>query len=245
MADKLALILVLLCCFHQEKVFANLPKLQVVTEEWVPYNYANQEGEIVGRATKKVREVLDLAGIEYDINLYPWARSMKLTRTQANTMIYSIYRSGDRETMFEWACPLMRPVRQYLFKLKNREDIKVASLEDAKKYVISIVRGSVVHEYLVKHGFEAGINLDITADPSASQRKLLAGRIDFLLTTEYTMYETLKAIGVNYDVVTPVIEVRNNSDRRACMAFNLNTDKELINKVRRALAEHNRKFVGP
>ncbi|KZN59297.1 hypothetical protein N473_03820 [Pseudoalteromonas luteoviolacea CPMOR-1] len=240
-----ALLLVLLCCISSGQAIADVPKLQVVTEEWVPYNYADQQGEIVGRATEKVREVLELAGIEYDIKLYPWARSMKLTQTQANTMIYSIYRSGDREHLFEWACPLMRPVRQYLFRLRNRNDIKVATLEDAKKYVISIVRGSVVHEFLTKQGFEAGVNLDITADPSASQRKLLAGRIDFLLTTEYTMHATLKSIGVAYETVVPVLEVRNNSDRRACMAFNLNTDKELIERVRRALAEHNSRYVGP
>ncbi|MDK1288353.1 substrate-binding periplasmic protein [Pseudoalteromonas umbrosa] len=245
MIDRLALLLVLLFICIQNHAFADIPKLQVVTEEWVPYNYANQQGEIVGRATQKVREVLDLAGIEYEIKLYPWARSMKLTKTQPNTMIYSIYRSSDRENLFEWACPLLRPVRQYLFRLKSRTDIQVASLEDAKKYVISIVRGSVVHEFLTKQGFESGTNLDITADPSASQRKLLAGRIDFLLTTEYTMHETLKSIGVNYDAVVPVIEVRNNSDRRACMAFNLNTDKQLIDKVRRALAEHNSRYIGP
>ncbi|KZN45733.1 substrate-binding periplasmic protein [Pseudoalteromonas luteoviolacea] len=245
MIDRLALLLVLLFFCIQNNAFADIPKLQVVTEEWVPYNYATPQGEIVGRATKKVREVLDLAGIEYDIKLYPWARSMKLTKTQPNTMIYSIYRSSDREDLFEWACPLMRPVRQYLFRLKSRTDIQVDSLEDAKKYVISIVRGSVVHEFLTKNGFEAGTNLDITADPSASQRKLLAGRIDFLLTTEYTMHATLKSIGVNYNVVVPVIEVRNNSDRRACMAFNLNTDKQLIEKVRRALAEHNSRYLGP
>ncbi|MBQ4811562.1 transporter substrate-binding domain-containing protein [Pseudoalteromonas luteoviolacea] len=222
-----------------------MPKLQVVTEEWVPYNYANEDGVIVGRATKKVREVLDAAGVEYDINLYPWARSMKLAKTQPNTMIYSIYRNADREKLFEWACPLMRPVRQYLFKLKSRTDIQVNSIEDAKNYVISVVRGSVVHEFLVNQGFEAGVNLDITADPSASQKKLVAGRIDFLLTTEYTMYERLKLMGVDYSQVDPVIEVRNSSDRRACMAFNLDTDKTLINRVKRALAEHNKMFVGP
>ncbi|KZX01563.1 ABC transporter substrate-binding protein [Pseudoalteromonas luteoviolacea] len=240
-----ARLVVLCCCLSVSWLSPAMPKLQVVTEEWVPYNYANEQGVIVGRATKKVREVLDAAGVEYDINLYPWARSMKLAKTQPNTMIYSIYRNADREKQFEWACPLMRPVRQYLFKLKSRTDIQVTSIEDAKNYVISVVRGSVVHEFLVSQGFEAGVNLDITADPSASQKKLVAGRIDFLLTTEYTMYERLKLMGIDYSHVDPVIEVRNSSDRRACMAFHLDTDKTIINKVKRALADHNKMFVGP
>ncbi|MCF2857609.1 transporter substrate-binding domain-containing protein [Pseudoalteromonas sp. SMS1] len=245
MLSLLTRLAILFCCIALNAVSAPLPKLQVVTEEWVPYNYANDDGVIVGRATKKVREVLDAAGVEYDIRLYPWARSMKLAKTQPNTMIYSIYRNAEREKLFEWACPLMRPVRQYLFKLKSRDDIQVNSIEEAKKYVISVVRGSVVHEYLVNQGFEAGVNLDITADPSASQKKLVAGRIDFLLTTEYTMYERLRLMGVDYSNVEPALEVRNSSDRRACMAFQLDTNKVLIDKIKRALAEHNKMFIGP
>ena len=36
--------------------------LTVVTEQWPPFNYVNQQGDIDGIATKRVKAVLDVAG---------------------------------------------------------------------------------------------------------------------------------------------------------------------------------------
>ncbi|WP_082353061.1 substrate-binding periplasmic protein [Pseudoalteromonas sp. R3] len=220
-------------------------QLHVVTEQWVPYNFINQHGEVDGRATQKVREVLDTAGISYEILVFPWTRAMKIAQTQPNTMIYSIFRTSDREAKFEWACPLLRPVKEHLFRLTSREDIQLDSLDDAKRYITALVRGSVVHEYLLSKGFKGGVNLDVSADPSSLIKKLLAGRVDFLITTEYTIFESLRLLGKPYEVVTSALEVRERTGERACMAFHPHTDSDIINKVRRALAEHNRHYIGP
>ncbi|CAH9053484.1 hypothetical protein PSECIP111951_02463 [Pseudoalteromonas holothuriae] len=227
------------CTIHAQ------PILSVVTEDWMPYNFINEEGEVVGRATKKVREVLEAAQVPYEIRVYPWVRSMKLTQTKANTMIYSIYRTKERESMFLWACPLLKPVKEYLFKLRSRDDVKLTSLEDAKKYITSLVRGSISHEYLRARGFKADVNLDLSADPSASPRKLLARRVDFIITTEYTAYEMMKGLGKPYELLEIVYEVKNADERSACMAFNKNTDPHIIERVRKALVEHNANFVSP
>ncbi|WP_228553147.1 substrate-binding periplasmic protein [Pseudoalteromonas sp. PPB1] len=220
-------------------------QLQVVTEEWVPYNFTNAQGQVDGRATQKVREVLDAAGISYEILVFPWTRAMKIAQTQPNTMIYSIFRTPDREARFEWACPLLRPVKEHLFRLATRNDIQVESLDDAKRYIIALVRGSVTHEYLRARGFKGGVNLDLSADPSSLAKKLLAGRVDFLMTTEFTIYEALRLIEEPYEVVTSALEVRDRSGERACLAFHPDTDSQIIDKVRRALADHNRRYIGP
>ncbi|KAF7764144.1 hypothetical protein PCIT_b0063 [Pseudoalteromonas citrea] len=235
-------LLIGLCCFFTH---ADEPQLQVVTEEWVPYNFTNNDGEIDGRATKKIREVLADAGISYDIQSYPWARSMKLAQTDRNTMIYSIYRTPEREKLFQWACPLLQPVKEYLFKLKTRKDISLTSLDDAKQYLVSVVRGSVSNEFLIKNGFENGTNIDITADPSSSPRKLLAGYTDLIMTTEYTAFESLKALDVPFNKIEIALEVTNTNNNKACVAFSHNTDRDLVEKVRAALKRHNLRYVGP
>lgn len=214
--------------------------LHVVTEEWLPYNYTNAEGQLVGRSTDKVRAVLSDAGVEYKITSYPWLRSMHLAKTQANTMIYSIYRTPEREKLFQWVCPLMAPVKEYLFALKTRNDIQLNSLDDAKQYVISIVRGSVSEGYLTDAGFKPGLNLDLTSDPSSSPRKLLGGRVDLILHTEYTASERMKELGYDYSMLRKVIEVKEIDNRRACMAFSLKTDKALVKRVQSALDKYNK-----
>lgn len=217
----------------------NLPKLQVVTEEWLPYNYTDEQGNIIGRATNKVKSVLDDAGLDYEIRVYPWLRAMKLATEQPNTLIYSIFRTPERENLFHWVCPLLEPIREYLFKLKSRTDIHVVSVDDAKKYITAIVRGSVGYNFLLEQGFKAGGNLDVSADPLNIPKKLVAGRVDLVMTTEFTLSESLKLVGASYELVERLIEVRAIDSRRACMAFSLNTDPQIITAVSNALMRYN------
>ncbi|WP_462163362.1 substrate-binding periplasmic protein [Pseudoalteromonas xiamenensis] len=217
-----------------------LPRLEVVTEEWRPYNYLDENGTLIGGATEKVKRVLDKAGVEYEMQVYPWVRALKIARQKPNTLIYSIFRTPERESWFHWGCPLLQPVKEYVFTLKSRKDIKIRTLEDAKQYITSTVRGSVGHDFLVNQGFEAGKNLDVAADASAIPRKLLAGRVDLTMTTEYTMFEALKHIGMSYDLVERGIEIKEVDTNRACFAFNLDSDPALINIVLKALEEDNK-----
>ena len=232
-------LLISFALFLHLKVFAT-NSLQVVTEEWLPYNYTNAEGKLVGRSTDKVRSILDDVGVNYKITSYPWLRSMHLAKTRPNTMIYSIYPSSERKKLFQWVCPLMAPVKEYLFALNTRNDIQLKTLEDAKKYVISIVRGSVSEGYLTDAGFKPGINLDLTSDPSSTPRKLIAGRVDLILHTEYTASERMKELGYDYSMLRKVIEVKEIDNRRACMAFSLKTDKSLVKRVQDALDKYNK-----
>ncbi|MDE3273063.1 substrate-binding periplasmic protein [Pseudoalteromonas sp. G4] len=216
-------------------------ELSVVTEEWRPFNYTDENGNLVGRSTVKVKAILDGLGYQYQIHSYPWTRAMDMAKTDKNTLIYSIFRTAEREPLYQWVCPLMAPVKVYLFHLKNRKDIKLSSLEDAKNYITSVGRNARSHEFLLEQGFVEGVNLDVTSDPSAELRKFLAGRVDFLVQSEWEMFESLKAGKRSIDDVTRSIEVTNINERQACMAFSKNTDKHIVSEVQIALDKYNKK----
>jgi polar amino acid transport system substrate-binding protein len=78
------------------------PHIQIVTEEWAPYNYTNESGQIVGSSTELVKAAMQEAGLDYTINAYSWQRAFELTKQQQNTFIYSILRTDVRETSFQW-----------------------------------------------------------------------------------------------------------------------------------------------
>ena len=222
------------------RAFAN-DSLNVVTEEWRPFNYTNESGEITGRATERVKAILKRAGFDdYKINSYPWARSMTLTKNESNTLIYTILKTKEREPLFQWVCPLIGPVRVNLYKLSARDDIKISQLIDAKRYVTSIEQGESDHEYLLAQGFTNDANLDVTADPHAGIRKFFAGRVDLVLQTEWEMAENLRQFNRAPSTVKKVLEVKKESDAQGCLAFGLKTDKAVVNKVQKALAEYNK-----
>ncbi|WP_199922513.1 substrate-binding periplasmic protein [Pseudoalteromonas piratica] len=216
--------------------------ISVVTEEWRPFNYTNEKGDIVGRSTAKVKAILDSLNYDYHIRSYPWTRAMDKAKRNENTLIYSIFRTPEREASYQWVCPLIAPVKVYLFHLSKRTDINLASLEDAKQYTTSVGRQARSHEFLLNQGFKEGVNLDVTADPDAEMRTFLAGRVDFLVQTEWEMSESLKASKLNYEAVTRSIEVTSLNERQACMAFSRNTDKRIVAEVQQALEEYNAKY---
>ena len=113
------------------------PLLNVVTEEFSPYNYT-VDGKIKGISTAVVTETLKRAGIKYRLRVYPWKRAYKkIALKEKNVLIYSIYKSADREPLFAaWIGPILPPAEVCFYKLKERTDVQVGTLEDAKKYKI-------------------------------------------------------------------------------------------------------------
>ena len=102
-------------------------RILVVTEEWPPYNYTNDNGEIVGSSTKRLRQVLDNLDIEYEIQMMSWTRAYKSARDNKNVLIYTIFQEKSRLPHFQWICPFIKTHGVGMFALAERDDIKLNS----------------------------------------------------------------------------------------------------------------------
>jgi polar amino acid transport system substrate-binding protein len=124
--------------------------IRVVTEN-TAYSYLKGD-KIAGSATAVVELALKEAGLtDYQLNLYPWARSYDMALKDPNVLIYLIARTPERELRFKWAGEIMK-IRYHLYKLKSRA-ISVTHLEDAKAFAIGVIRDDVRYNYLKKAGF--------------------------------------------------------------------------------------------
>ena len=148
--------------------------IRVVTEN-TAYSYLKGD-KVVGSATAVVELALKEAGLtDYQLNLYPWARSYDMALKDPNVLIYLIARTPERELRFKWAGEIMK-VRYHLYKLKTRA-IKVAHLEDAKAFSVGVIRDDVRYNYLKKAGFT---RLVVAAQQEENFRRLLSGQVDLL-----------------------------------------------------------------
>jgi len=213
--------------------------INVVTEQWYPYNYHDNNGKVIGRSTDKVTTILEKLKLDYTIKSYPWARAMMLAQRNENTLIYSIFKTPERVDKFQWVCPLLPPVKIYLFKHKKRHDLKVYNLDDVKKYTISINRGDSSHEFLQSVGFEEGVNLDVTSNDEISVNQLFLNRVDFIVQTEFTANQLLRTLNKPENSLSKVLELKDYSNNTICMAFSLTTDKRLVNKFKSELLKLN------
>lgn len=126
--------------------------LNFYTEEWIPFNYANQANEVDGFTTAIVKRISQNLETKVVIELQPWSRALQSARRSSNAGIYSIYRTPEREKLFKWVGPIYK-VETVLWGLKER-NLSIRSLEDAKKYTIAAQADSAYVTDLENKGFD-------------------------------------------------------------------------------------------
>jgi polar amino acid transport system substrate-binding protein len=134
-----------------------------VVSESTPFTYM-QDGKPAGRAMELVEQSLQKAGLaDYHVSIYPWARSYDLALKEPNVLIFLIARTPAREPLFKWAGEFLR-IQYHFYKLRDRPDIVIRNLDDARAYTVGVVRDDVRHQYLQARGFTklvvSGQNLD-------------------------------------------------------------------------------------
>ncbi|MCP3941404.1 MAG: amino acid ABC transporter substrate-binding protein [Desulfobacteraceae bacterium] len=208
--------------------------IKIVTENFPPYNY-EENGKITGVSTEIVRAVLQELNIKVEIKVYPWARTLMVARHDENTLIYSIGRNQKRENQYKWI-GVIAPADFYLFALKNRVDIKIKILADAKKYQIGTVREDLREQYLISKGFIKGKNIQSTNRYLLGFQKLLSKRIDLWSMPELTASYIVKKEGYKpEEIIKKVYRLDEVSSEGYYMAFGKKTSDEIVEKFRSAL----------
>jgi polar amino acid transport system substrate-binding protein len=148
------------------------------TEEYAPFNY--RDGKVIKGATvEQVEKVMADIGVDYTLELVPWARAYGMAQTTPMTCVFATAHNGLRDPLFKWIEPLLVD-RNILIKAKNSK-VAADDLEDAKKYLVGTWREDYTETTLKEKGFP---KLDVASDFNATLRKLLGGRIDMMPISE-------------------------------------------------------------
>lgn len=207
--------------------------LLVLTEENPPLNYS-QDGSVTGCVTEIVRRLLKTTGNESTpIELYPWARAYKVAQERDNVVLYTTARTKDRETLFKWVGPVGER-DMWIWKLRERTDIQVTSLDDAKRYSFSIVPKSAGELYLSAHGFSEQ-QLKYMPHDTQTVTTFLLGRNDFVLKTRLGMAYSLRRLGKGTELVEPVLKLPSDGDYY--LAFSRTTPDAIVARFQQALDE--------
>ncbi len=191
----------LLCCSPVVTAKADLalaelkPPLRVVLEISPPHQTL-QQGEVGGLTTILVRQLLTELQLAPAFEVYPWARAVKIAASTPNVLIYNIARTKEREAQFEWIGPIAG-YRLGFVRLKQRTDIKINTLDDARAFNIAVQRGDFATEWLVQQQFRPGSQLQIQPDIEASWRMLLLGKADLLVDDPMAINSMLQKLGIS------------------------------------------------
>lgn len=210
------------------------PQIEVVTEDLPPYNFV-ENGVVTGSSTEVVRAVFREVGMEAKITVLPWARAMNETLTKPNVLIYTIATTPERQNLFKWVGEI-NSGKVVVYCLKARP-ITLRSLEDAKKYRVGVIFQDFRQDYLLRHGFVEGENLESANSHALNYAKLKAGRIDLWPMDVSVMNYYVRHAGDDPDaILIPVLEMPSlDAETHFSMAFSRQTPDELVDRFRRGL----------
>lgn len=216
-----------------------VPTLNLYAENLAPNNYLNEQGEVAGYATEKIKAMMATAQLDYTINIYPWARAYKLARNDPYTGVFSIMRSTQREPYFRWVCPIAIQDSLYFVRLASRHDIALNDIEDAKNYMTSVSRDEFDHQLLIKHKFKQRKHFRLTTGDSTNLRLLLNGYTDLIIAAPSNIVQAMKSQPSDSPQVVMELSLQTSLDNPLCLAFGLKTPQAIVDKLQLALDEVN------
>jgi polar amino acid transport system substrate-binding protein len=205
-------------------------ELTAVTESLPPLNY-EENGMVTGYATELLQATVQTAKIKTRIDLLPWARAYQTVLAQPNTLIYSITRNPERESLFEWIGPIS-PRQIFLYKLRERKDVSVKTLADASNYQIGLVREMAASKDFVKLSGIAENKVDYAPTVESNMKKLFLRRVDLIVSQDWSAAFLAKSLNRKPEELEPVLLL--NGTHSYYFAFNKQSDPALVAKLRAA-----------
>lgn len=206
--------------------------LALLCAEWPPFEYTGKNGKPTGYSVEILQAILQELNIEDNIRILPWKRAYVMAQHDKNTLIFTMARTKDREKQFKWIGPIA-PRKIYLWKLKERTDIKVNNLEDVKKYMVATIRGEAGEKQLFDMGFNIGQNITQLVTVKQTYPMLYSKRVDFIYSLEFSLFFGLKKAGLNPDKIEKSLLLSEGLEYY--YAFNPDTSDLIVEKFQKAL----------
>lgn len=206
--------------------------IKVVTEEAPPMHY-KKNGNVVGGAADVVQAVLKRAKLPYKIKVLPWGRAYDMALNEKNVLIFMISRTPKRESLFKWAGELLT-IKYFLFKIKDRKEIVINSLEDAKKYKLGAVIDDVRTNWFKDQNFQ---RIDLVKKNAQNITKLLLKRVDIIPNSDLGVVSLCKKENLDCSKLEKAFFLEDLSKNSLYMAFSKKTSDEIVNNMKQALSK--------
>ena len=168
---------------------ATAGRLHLVSVSYPAYN-DSEDGELKGLSVELMRLIMADAGLEYDMELMPWARAIALAENRNGYCVFTTVHTEERDARFQWVEPLLISYN-YLVKTAD-SNVQAATLDEARKYLVGTQLGDYTADLLEKLQFE---RIDRASDINVTLNKLLLGRID-LMPMAGTLVDELRQKGI-------------------------------------------------
>lgn len=163
---------------HCGQSYAQQEDWLIAAEHFPPYSYLEND-YISGIAVSYAQELLQLAEIQSDIQLLPWARVVEYLDSRPNTLTPAMAKTQDRVDKYLWLGPF-DSIKLYSWTRKG------AVMPQGKpfKQLVSVIRGSAAETWLVKENYVEKQDLLLVNTLSQMVGLLVKNRVDVIYVAD-------------------------------------------------------------
>jgi polar amino acid transport system substrate-binding protein len=204
---------------------AHAVDLQFATEPYPPFSFQNAAGKADGAGVVQVESIMKEIGpgIDYTIEVMPWARALALAESRPNHCVFATARTAEREARFQWVVPLLHDIN--VLVARDGSSVTAGSIAAATGLTVGTQREDYTEGLLRAAGFT---KIDLSASFEVTLAKLLGDRIEVMAMSQPVLAKLLR------DKV-PVRLLTTLSEQQLGIACNKAVDPQLIARMQVAL----------
>lgn len=209
------------------------PCLRILTEDFPPLSFTDQDGAIGGQSTNMVREMMRRTNTTATIEMLSWSDAYNLARTGPTTLLYSTGRTPEREHLFKW----VGPIGAWSLTLYARADsnLTIADLASARKAgKICVVEDDARHEFLLQNNFT---DLQTVKADEECAKKLAWGEVALWMASSTSFNVVVAKAGVKQTDFKPVLAAGVNE---IYVAFSPDTPDAIVSAWQESLNDMKR-----
>lgn len=213
----------------------NMPKINMYTEHYPPYNMKNKEGKLEGSSVEVLKAMLLQMKSDQrieDVKLRSWAKSYIIAQKKKNAMVFSTTRTESREDLFKWVGPIATTTVGIIAPKSKK--IKIDKIEDLNNYKVGAVLKDIGEIILLEGGVDKS-NIQYVKGEDAinlSFNKMEKNRIDMFAYETNVALSNAKNEGFDPNKYEVIYTLKQGE---LYFAFNKETEDKVIQRWQEAL----------
>lgn len=207
----------------------------IAFENVPPYAYVEQ-GRVKGLYVQKVSRVFSIADVNFNSEVYPWARAINRTSKHANKFLVNLAMMPERKDKFIWLgqfdiyCPAV-------MRLDKRNDIELSHENDIRNYRMVLLRDYFISLQVQKDDLIDQGNIIWVATLQEAYELMLKERVDLAIFDPHRLTLMMQHLGDKNQLTMALPLPQYNQPLN--LAANLLTDASIVQRLKSALEQYN------
>lgn len=204
---------------------AQAGELRMLTDNHPPLHF-QQGPHMTGFAVEVVQALAQRTGDPVQVQQRPMLRALRDASEDADTAVFTILRTQERESRYQWVGPLMRT--ETALYTRSGDTPPISDLSQAQGQ-IAVPRKWLVYSYLKQQGLD---NLWGVDSPEIMMRLLQIGRVQYVVADTMSVSTFASNVGLPFEQLRYQMPLMHQD---AYIAFSPKVDAARVARWQRAL----------